>query len=163
MVGIPRLALGVAAMLATMFVGAADTPSRYDSGPRQAISAARAAWSASNPTNYRFKITQTCFCMSPSVLVTVRRGKVVKAVMEVGLEHEFSGKALPSGEWRKYFALPIPELLDLVDTVLQDRTLYSSARFDQVFGFPSTLDIRSGSMAPSDSDSGFSLEDFKVE
>jgi hypothetical protein len=158
-----RLMVAVLALLATAVISAADPPSRYDNGPRQEIAAARSAWKATSPPNYRFTVTQTCFCLIPPVVVTVRNGKVSKAVMARGLEHRFSGKALPPGEWRRYFALPVPELLDVVDAVLRDRTLYSTARFDPSYGFPIRLDLQPGSPAPADTESGFVIASFRVE
>jgi hypothetical protein len=154
---VPLVAISFAA------IAFADTPSRYDSGPRQAIEKARAAWAMAHPPNYTFKVSLVCFCLTPPVHVTVRKGKVVGAVMEQGFNHKYSGKSVPSGDRKSYFAVTVPELLALVDASLQDRTIYSSASFDKELGFPTDFDTRPGILSPADSTVGFSVEAFKVQ
>lgn len=65
-------------------------------------------------------------------------------------------------DWRAFFALSVPDLLTVVDSALQDRTLYSNALFDKKLRFPTTFDVRSGTLAPADTDSGVTIEEFQV-
>lgn len=140
----------------------AGTPSRYDNGPRQAVEAARAAWASTKPTNYTFKVSLVCFCMTPPVHVTVRRNQVSSVTMEPGLDHKYAGKKVPRSEWARYFGMTVPDLITLVDASLQDRTVVASAQFEKLHGYPLRFNVDGGA-GIADSGGGFVIEDFKVQ
>jgi hypothetical protein len=141
---------------------AADTPSRYDNGPRQAVEAARAAWASTKPANYTFTVSLVCFCMTPPIHITVRETHVSSVTMEPGFDHKYAGKEVPRSEWARYFGLPIPDLIALVHKSLRDRTLIASAQFEKRYGYPLRFHV-GGDAGIADSDGGFVIEDFKVQ
>ena len=82
--------------------------------------------------------------------------------MERGLDHKYSGKAVPRTEWARYFGMTVPDLITLVDTSLKDRTLIASAQFDKTYGYPLRFQV-DGYGGTSDGDGGFLIENFKVQ
>jgi hypothetical protein len=155
-----RFAITLIALLACGHAEA-ETPSRYDNGPRQAVEAARAAWASAKPGNYTFTVSLLCFCMTPPIHVTVRGNRVLSVRLDPGLDHKYAGREVPKSEWANYFGMTVPELIALVDTSLKDRSLVSSAQFDGKYGYPRRFHV-TGNTGFSDSDGGFSIEDFKV-
>jgi hypothetical protein len=158
---------GVLAIPALLLAAAAapDTPSRYDSGPRQAISTARDSWSRSHVQSYSYTITRACFCFLPPVHVVVKNGRVISAKAEAGFDDQFSGKRIPREVWKTYLVMTVPELLTMVDAAHQDRTVYAFSTFDPKLGFPTLFSVLPGSVANtmmSDVDDGFVVSDFRV-
>jgi len=144
-----------------------DTPSRYDTGPRQEIAAARERWAHAGLKSYSFTVRLPCHpCPFRQIKVTVRRGEVTEAVLlsDYGKPGDFP-KPLPRAEWQENLVRTVPALFDLTDTWLQDRRLYSRARFDAKYGFPESVWWAFASMETccTEGHAGFSIVDFRAE
>jgi hypothetical protein len=159
----------IAAVLTLLLAQAplpADTPSRYDAGPRQAIAAARERWAKAGLTAYTFTIVLPCHhCPLREIRVAVRQGNVFSAAILSGhaKAHDLP-KPLPPAEWHDSLARTIPELFDLADTWLQDRRLESHATFDERYGFPDSVSYMVASMEACcvQGIAGFAITDFKA-
>jgi hypothetical protein len=142
----------------------AEPPTRFESGPKQRLLAARANWEGQHISQYRFTIRRTAFLPTSKVRIDVRGNVVVRAIFLENDGEFVYGSLVPQEAWDFFCVMTVPGLFNLAEAKLKDATLYANAEYDPQFGYPVRLSFEPGSMFPPhyDAQDGYSVSDFKV-
>jgi hypothetical protein len=114
-------------------VAACDGDTLFGTSPElRELSAARERWASSEPVEYQFNYTRSCFCPElTNIRVTVRNGAVISArVIATGVE-------LSPAE--RTYVLTIDGLFDLIESAIDQKAHDLRVQYDSQMGFPASI------------------------
>lgn len=116
-----------------LMTAACDGDSVFGTAPEiMKLSAARERWADSEPAEYQFNYTRSCFCLElTNIRVTVRHGVVISArVIATGAELSPAERAnIPT----------IDGLFDVIESAIDQRAHELRVEYDTQMGFPKSI------------------------
>ncbi|MEH2325667.1 MAG: DUF6174 domain-containing protein [Nostoc sp.] len=116
----------------------------------------RRFWNQQNISNYRYELSNSCFCISDArgpVVIEVRNGQTT-SITSVA-----TGKPVNREYFQNYNT--IPKLFDVIQDAINRKAFSLNVRYNARFGYPTQIDIDYNSQI-ADEEKYLTIENFKV-
>ncbi len=133
----------------------AESPAKSNSNVRQ-LKFNRRLWNQKNVYNYRYTISNSCFCIPDArgpVVIEVRNGQTV-SVTSVA-----TGQPVDPQFFQTYNT--IPKLFDVIEDAIKRRAYSLNVRYNARFGYPTQIDIDYNSQI-ADEEIFLTIENFQL-
>lgn len=114
----------------------AQSPETADSKPRQQLRINRRLWNQQNISNYRYTLSNSCFCITEArgpVVIEVRKGRTTS------ITNADTGQPVNPELFQKYDT--VPKLFNLIGDAITRRASSLTVEYDPTLGYPTQINI----------------------